>query len=152
MMRAMPKNKRKSITSRRRWSMLTGLLAAGAVAGAVGAVAMRRRHQEQWETYDPARPVETARNDGRGLAGGGDSPGPDAGGANRAGGETAPGASKPKPVTIDKVRDRTAAAGEKISSTAGTVTDSVKPAATKAGAKPDGLLGTGSGPASNSRS
>ncbi|MGW4464353.1 hypothetical protein [Micromonospora sp. NPDC004704] len=146
MMRAMPKNKRKSNTSRRRWTMLTGLLAAGAVAGAVGAVAMRRRHQEHWETYEPLPAPETSRSDGRATAGGGLSS--SAGGAGRPSGESAAGATKPKPVTIEKVRDRTAVAGEKISTTAGTA-DGAKSTA-KAGAKPDGLLGTG--PAGNSRS
>ncbi|MEV4627688.1 hypothetical protein AB0J90_15515 [Micromonospora sp. NPDC049523] len=144
MMKAMPKKKRKPNTSRRRWTMLTGLLAAGAVAGAVGAVAMRRRHQEHWETYEPLPAPETSRSDGRATAGGGLSS--SAGGAGRPTGETAAGATKPKPVTIEKVRDRTAVAGEKISTTAGTATDGAK-----SGAKPDGLLGTGSG-AGNSRS
>ncbi|WP_329105985.1 hypothetical protein OG792_34185 [Micromonospora sp. NBC_01699] len=144
MMKAMPKNKRKSNGSRRRWTLLTGLLAAGAVAGAVGAVAIRRRQQEHWEAYEPLPAPETSRGDGRASAGGGLSST-----AGRNGDEAAGTATKPKPVTIEKVRDRTAAAGEKIATTAGTATDGGKPAG-KAAAKPDGLLGAG--PAGNSRS
>lgn len=158
MMKAMSKNKRKSMKARRRWTMLTGLLAAGAAVGAVGAVAMRRRHHEQWEAYDPARAMDTARNDGQVLTGSGSSGGSpsDAGGGGPtqapARGDSMGDAPNPKPVTIDKVRDRPAAAGEKRTSTAGAITDSVKPAAPKSGAKPDGLLGTGSNSARNSRS
>ncbi|MDG9675738.1 hypothetical protein ABZ777_31190 [Micromonospora parva] len=41
---------------RRRGSMMTGLLAAGAIAGLAGAVALRRRREQQeWAEYDPTR-------------------------------------------------------------------------------------------------
>ncbi|MEU8214886.1 hypothetical protein AB0C47_03840 [Micromonospora taraxaci] len=44
---------------RRRGSMMTGLLAAGAIAGLAGAVALRRRREQQeWAEYDPTRTLE----------------------------------------------------------------------------------------------
>ncbi|MFC8618197.1 hypothetical protein ACFT9M_17535 [Micromonospora purpureochromogenes] len=45
-------------------SMMTGLLAAGAVAGVAGAMAMRRRREQQeWAEYDPTQGVETVRDE-----------------------------------------------------------------------------------------
>lgn len=43
-----------------RWPMLAGLLLAGAAVGTVGAIAMRRRQQQQWDEYDPSRPLDDA--------------------------------------------------------------------------------------------
>ncbi|MEH0984941.1 hypothetical protein [Micromonospora sp. CPCC 205556] len=52
--RNMKKKKQK-----RSGGMLTGLLAAGAVAGVAGAMAMRRRREQQeWAEYDPTRGVD----------------------------------------------------------------------------------------------
>ncbi|MFY1618385.1 hypothetical protein [Micromonospora sp. WMMD736] len=49
---------------RRRGSKMTGLLAAGAIAGLVGAVALRRRREQQeWAEYDPTRTLEPMRNE-----------------------------------------------------------------------------------------
>ncbi|MGC4854433.1 hypothetical protein ACLQ24_13800 [Micromonospora sp. DT4] len=49
---------------RRRGSMMTGLLAAGAIAGLAGAVALRRRREQQeWAEYDPTRTLEPMRNE-----------------------------------------------------------------------------------------
>ncbi|MDG4835763.1 hypothetical protein O7631_04455 [Micromonospora sp. WMMD967] len=49
---------------RRRGSMMTGLLAAGAIAGLAGAVALRRRREQQeWAEYDPTRTLEPMRDD-----------------------------------------------------------------------------------------
>ncbi|WP_406077897.1 hypothetical protein [Micromonospora sp. NBC_00858] len=49
---------------RRRGSMMTGLLAAGAIAGLAGAVALRRRREQQeWAEYDPARTLEPMRDE-----------------------------------------------------------------------------------------
>lgn len=52
---------------RRRGSMMTGLLAAGAiagVAGVAGAVALRRRREQQeWAEYDPTRTLEPMRDE-----------------------------------------------------------------------------------------
>ncbi|MEV4117290.1 hypothetical protein [Micromonospora sp. NPDC049645] len=51
--------------SRRRGPMMTGLLAAGAIAGLAGAVALRRRREQQeWAEYDPTRgTLEPMRDD-----------------------------------------------------------------------------------------
>ena len=54
--RAKSRNKREAEVGRRRWSMLAGLLAAGAAVGAAGAMVLRRR--KQWEEYDPTRTLE----------------------------------------------------------------------------------------------
>ncbi|MGK5737817.1 hypothetical protein [Micromonospora sp. URMC 103] len=49
---------------RRRGSMMTGLLAAGAIAGLAGAMAMRRRREQQeWAEYDPTRTLEPMRDE-----------------------------------------------------------------------------------------
>ncbi|MEH1168952.1 hypothetical protein V6V47_26570 [Micromonospora sp. CPCC 205539] len=49
---------------RRRGSMMTGLLAAGVVAGLAGAVALRRRREQQeWAEYDPTRTLEPMRDE-----------------------------------------------------------------------------------------
>ncbi|MEV4764621.1 hypothetical protein AB0J89_18555 [Micromonospora chokoriensis] len=49
---------------RRRGSMMTGLLAAGAIAGLAGAVALRRRREQQeWAEYDPTRTLEPMRDE-----------------------------------------------------------------------------------------
>lgn len=50
--------------ARRRSGMLTGLLAAGAVAGVAGAMAMRRRRdQQEWAEYDTSRTLEPMRDE-----------------------------------------------------------------------------------------
>jgi hypothetical protein len=57
----MVKQKKKA---RRRGGMMTGLLAAGAVAGVAGAMAMRRRRDRQeWAEYDPNRALEPMRDE-----------------------------------------------------------------------------------------
>ncbi|MEV4847696.1 hypothetical protein AB0K20_31370 [Micromonospora matsumotoense] len=53
-----PKARKKKRTSR---GMLAGLLVAGTVAGVAGAMAVRRRREQQeWAEYDPTRGIETA--------------------------------------------------------------------------------------------
>ncbi|GAA2717881.1 hypothetical protein GCM10010429_41740 [Micromonospora olivasterospora] len=50
--------------SRRGGRMMTGLFAAGAVAGLAGAMAMRRRRERQeWTEYDPTVAIEPARDE-----------------------------------------------------------------------------------------
>ncbi|MGW3611000.1 hypothetical protein ACWD6N_14050 [Micromonospora sp. NPDC005163] len=49
---------------RRRGSKMTGLLAAGAIVGLAGAVALRRRREQQeWAEYDPTRNLEPMRDE-----------------------------------------------------------------------------------------
>lgn len=56
---ARPKKK-----ARRRGGMMTGLLAAGAVAGVAGAMAMRRRRDQQdWAEHQPAGTLEPMRDE-----------------------------------------------------------------------------------------
>ncbi|MEO3930737.1 hypothetical protein ABGB07_43860 [Micromonosporaceae bacterium B7E4] len=123
-MRAMRK---KNSMMRRRWPVLTGLLVAGAVAGAMGAVAMRRRGQRPWDEYDPAATLDAVRDDAATIMG------------NSAGGTTRE-TTGPKSAPMEKAKDRTATAGEKIST--GPITEGAKKVATKSGDKSDGLLGT----------
>lgn len=54
---AIPMRKKGPNMSRR--FMLAGLLTAGAAAGAVGALVMRRRKQQRWEEYDPNQAMES---------------------------------------------------------------------------------------------
>lgn len=50
--------------TRRPGGLMTGLLAAGAVAGVAGAMAMRRRRdQREWAEYDPAHTLEPMRDE-----------------------------------------------------------------------------------------
>lgn len=44
-----------------RWPKLAGLLAVGALMGAVTAFVLRRRRQQQWEEYDPMEAVKNER-------------------------------------------------------------------------------------------
>ncbi|SCF46885.1 hypothetical protein [Micromonospora mirobrigensis] len=58
-MKAAKKKQKKS-----RGGLMTGLLAAGTVAGLAGAVAMRRRREQQeWAEYDPAATLSPMRED-----------------------------------------------------------------------------------------
>jgi cytoskeletal protein RodZ len=57
---------KESDMSRKRWSMLAGLLAAGAAVGAAGALVMRRRKRQQWEEYGPSPALESAAEKAKG--------------------------------------------------------------------------------------
>jgi hypothetical protein len=102
------KSKKKS---RRGGSMMTGLLAAGAVAGLAGAMAMRRRREQQeWAEYDPTRTLEPMRDEVETLevrtSGPGDAPVTDAGSSAVAGGASASTTTPGKQPTVhanDKV-------------------------------------------------
>ncbi|GHJ46548.1 hypothetical protein Cs7R123_38900 [Catellatospora sp. TT07R-123] len=59
--------KKESQVSHRNTKMLVGLLAAGIAAGAVGALVVRRRRQQQWSEYDPSQALESARSDSRAM-------------------------------------------------------------------------------------
>lgn len=54
----MRKRRGKQARQQRRWPRLAGLLAAGAVVGAIGAMVMRRRRQQEWAEYDPNEALE----------------------------------------------------------------------------------------------
>ncbi len=109
---------------RRRWSTMTGLLAAGAVAGLVGTLAMRRRRQQDpWDEYDPA-------------------PAPDAAPGDLTSSVDAANAS-PEPVRsplAETARDRGPAGGEQLSSATGSITASAKQSASKSSEKTESLL------------
>jgi hypothetical protein len=151
--------KKQSRGTRKRWSFLTGLLVAGAAAGAVGAVLVRRRQQPDWESYDPGSTLEPVRGDTEVLIANSPSdaarPGngkatpaePEktkaAGPDNKAKAGTAEKASG----SAEKAKDRTAATGERISSTTSAITDSAKQTAAKSTDKADGLLGAAPTPA-----
>lgn len=49
--------------ARRGGSMMTGLLAAGAVAGVAAMAMRRRREQQEWAEYDPTRTLEPMRDE-----------------------------------------------------------------------------------------
>jgi hypothetical protein len=149
--------KKESMRARRRWSILTGLLAAGAVAGAVGAIAVRRRAQPDWDSYDPGRVMESVREDAEAIVHSSsddhrrdtpkNSSGPDK--AKPAGPDKAMAAGAgAKASPTEKVKDQ----GDPIPSPTSTITDSAKQGAVKGAAKADGLLGNNSPtPSRNSR-
>jgi len=125
--------RKKNSMMRRRWPMLTGLLVAGAVAGAVGAVAMRRRGQQPWEEYDPAATLDAVRRDAKTIM------------DSSAGGSREPGSPTS---SVEKMTERATPGGEMT--THGTAMTDHKKAAAKGGSKADGLLGTGAAPSSGS--
>ncbi|MDI1464252.1 hypothetical protein QEZ54_25065 [Catellatospora sp. KI3] len=57
--------KKEAQVSHRNTKMLVGLLAAGIAAGAVGALVVKRRKQQQWSEYDPSQALESVRGEGR---------------------------------------------------------------------------------------
>jgi hypothetical protein len=116
--------RRKSMRARRRWPMLTGLLAAGAAVGAASAMAKRRR-QQQWEEYDPARALDAARGGSEQTMGG------QPGGAMQQ-------ASQAMSSTMEKAKESTAAAKGKLSSATGSMTEGARQSAQK----PSGSTGT----------
>lgn len=102
--------------TRRGGSMLTGLLAAGAVAGVAAMAMRRRREQREWAEYDPTRTLEPMRDEvetmevrtpvtgastmsGSSVAGGPTG----AGGSAVAGGDSASTAKQPTIHPTDKV-------------------------------------------------
>jgi hypothetical protein len=60
--------KKENRMSRKRWPMLAGLLAAGTAVGAAGALVMRRRKRQQWEEYDPSRPMASTTDSAKSAA------------------------------------------------------------------------------------
>lgn len=62
--------RRPARTSRRRWPVLVGLVAAGAAVGGTAAYVLRRRRQRQWEEYELAEAAPEATPEVTGVAGG----------------------------------------------------------------------------------
>ncbi|MBF9131718.1 hypothetical protein I0C86_22535 [Plantactinospora sp. S1510] len=131
--------RKKNSMMRRRWPMLTGLLVAGAVAGAMGAAAMRRRGRQPWDEYDPAATLDAVRDDAASIMGS------SAGGSGRE-------PASPKSSPTERAKDRTAAAGEKLATTTAPISESTKKVGTKNGDRSDGLLGAAATPSRNSGS
>ncbi|MEV4758751.1 hypothetical protein AB0J86_27130 [Micromonospora sp. NPDC049559] len=128
--------KKRSHSARRRWSILAGLLAAGAVAGAVGTVAARRRNQADWESYDSHQMLESVREDAESIIGTSSANAPQ------------PGASPKAAVVAEKAKaagepgGKAATAGEKAGAMNKTSTaERAKQPAAKGAESSDGLLG-----------
>lgn len=122
----------------RRWPKLAGLLVAGTAVGAVGAMALRRRGQQQWDEYDPGPALETIRDDASSMMGSALTD-PKLSGSESAtsGGSAISGGSA-------------AAGAEPVSATAGTAAGGAK-AAAKTTSKSGGGLGNATGQARGSR-
>lgn len=120
--------KKHSRRSGRRWPRLAGLLAAGAAMGAAGAITMRRRQQQQWDEYDPARALDAVREDASSMMGS------TLADPMRSGPES----------TIPSAERMTGSSpkgsGDKLSSSTSSIADSAKQAAAKTTDKADGVL------------
>ncbi|MGA4730532.1 hypothetical protein ACWEOS_06335 [Micromonospora taraxaci] len=137
---------------RRRGSMMTGLLAAGAIAGLAGAVALRRRREQQeWAEYDPTRTLEPMRDevdsievrtpsaakgsDGSAMAGAAGMTG--AGSSAVAGGASASTTSPAKPTGI-RPTDKVPSVAEGATDVSGRPTDDLTKALGKDTARTNG--------------
>jgi hypothetical protein len=61
--------RRKRVSRKRRWPLLVGLLAAGTAAGAIGAIAARRRRTAtQWDDYEPLPSIDDLAYGGGGSS------------------------------------------------------------------------------------
>ncbi|GAB3151642.1 hypothetical protein GCM10027290_41290 [Micromonospora sonneratiae] len=137
-MRAM--RKKESLMARRRWPMVTGILAAGAMIGVAGAVAMRRRRQQEWESYEAGHALDTAREDAEVLAAGSTGTTTDPTSAT-------PAADRSMDRTMEKVADRVA-----DRTAAATMGDSARKGSAKSAAnRTDGVLGSATTSAGNSQ-
>jgi hypothetical protein len=121
----------------RRGGMMTGLLAAGTIVGLAGAMAMRRRREQQeWAEYDPTRAVEPVRDEVDTLvvetpsASNGSTPGS----------------------TGDKAKQLAGKIGEEVSAKTAAAKEVAKPSTGKATAKGDGVIGSTPTPSGNNRS
>lgn len=100
----------------RRWPKLAGLLAAGAVVGAVGAMIMRRRRQQEWAEYDPNEALEAV-----GASTAPPAPPPEAAFGDEAGDEGATGGSPHEAYDEEMRRSGrgSVAGGERTAATSG---------------------------------
>lgn len=146
-----PKNlramrKKESLMARRRWPMLTGILAASAVVGVAGAAAVRRRRQQDWDAYDAGRALESVREDAETLAAGSTSSlRSESARATTGSSNGAPEKATDKPLvkTAEKVAEK---AGDRPSPA--TLAEASRKSPTKSG---DGVLGSAGTATSNSR-
>jgi hypothetical protein len=143
-MRAM--RKKESRMARRRWSMLTGMLVAGAVVGAAGAMALRRRRQEDWDSYDPDHSLEGVREDAEALAAG-TSPDAPMGDVPR----TTASVDRVMDKVMDKASEKAGLPSDGSSATTSAIADTAKQTAAKTTEKADGVLGTARTPSRNTR-
>lgn len=158
-----PMRKKESLMARKRWPMLAGALAAGAIAGTV--FAARRRRAQEWDSYDPAGTLPGMDREGGALdtapAG---QPGRDLPRSTGSTG-TSPGSPAVDPAANGAVKEnptvatgpaatakgKAASAEDKLASATSTITESAKQSAAKTTEKADGLLGGASAPSRNSR-
>jgi hypothetical protein len=157
-----PMRKKESLMARKRWPMVAGVLAAGAIAGTV--VAARRRRAQEWDSYDPAGTMPGMDRDGgavdtvpvgqpdrdlprtgsTGTSPAGAAVGPAASGGVKENAGVATG-------TAGAAKGKAATAEDKLASTTTSITESAKQSAAKTTEKADGLLGGASAPSRNSR-
>ena len=145
--KAKPKNmramrKKESLMARRRWPMLTGILAASAVVGVAGAAAVRRRRQQDWDAYDAGRALESVREDAETLA---------ASSTSSLRHESTKAATGPDDKATDKPLVKTTEKASDRPSPA-TLAETTKKSTTKGTDRNDGLLGSAGTATSNSRS
>ncbi|GAB3795381.1 hypothetical protein [Micromonospora zhanjiangensis] len=149
-----PVRRKQSFVARRKWPMVAGALAAGAIAGGVVAARRRRAAEVEWEAYHPDTLADldgdrTTRDlpvDGS------------AGGGSAAGGSAVGGVTKDNPTVATgkaaAAKDAAAKAEDRLASAAGTVTDGAKQGAAKntngkANGKADGVMGNTTGSSSH---
>nr|MDT0661830.1 hypothetical protein [Micromonospora sp. DSM 115978] len=134
----------------RRWPALAGLLAVGAAVGAAGVIALRRRRQAEWDSYDPAPALDTLPSEAVPvLAHASADPGRDRGSTNTAGTAATP-AKTGTPATPAKTgtpatSTRASAADDKVGAAAAAPTTPIAESAKQAAAKSDGPTDGGLG-------
>jgi hypothetical protein len=134
-----PTRKKESFMARKRWPMVAGVLAAGAVAGTV--IAARRRRAQEWDSYDPAGTLSAMDGDsdvvGIGPAGqpGRDLPRTESTGTAAGGTSTTSGPGKDNPTVATgktaAAKGTAAAAEDKLASATSAITESAKQSAAK---------------------
>ncbi|MEV0728507.1 hypothetical protein [Polymorphospora sp. NPDC050346] len=149
--------------SGRKWPMITGLVVAGAAVGTVGAIAMRRRQQQQWEEYDPSRPLDTLPDDpASAIDTAPDNPLRDPAAGRSTTGEQVGSMGDRTAAAMDEAKNRAASALSEAKGKASSAADSAsskaksttEPAKQSTGnaMKPDGVMSNASAPSRNSRS
>lgn len=125
--------KEKRSMARKRWSMLAGLLAAGAAVGAAGAMVVRRRRRAQWDEYDASHPMGSVEKTREPMASGVDT------------------AAAKATSAIDKGAGRHSSAMGGSRDKPESATETAQRQAERAGDKTDELIGKTGTPSKNSR-